>query len=41
MEVLPKPILLAIGLAFVLTATRPDATNARKHRTQGADRHGH
>jgi len=36
MEVLPKLILLAIGLAFVLTATRPDATNARKHRTQTA-----
>jgi len=40
MEVLPKLILLAIGLAFVLTATRPDATNVRKHRRQGADRHG-
>jgi len=40
MEVLPKLILLTIGLAFVLTATTADATNVRKHRRQGADRHG-
>jgi hypothetical protein len=34
MEVLPKLIQLAIGLAFVLTATTADAANVRKHRRQ-------
>jgi hypothetical protein len=34
MEVLPKLILLTIGLAFVLTATTADAANVRKHRRQ-------
>ena len=34
MEVLPKLILLTIGLAFALTATTADAANLRKHRRQ-------